>query len=177
MKNVSRWLIGLSVIAIGVTTLNAQTDKRVTAIRSQTVEINKSLRTYKKNTVDVPGISTEGAEATIYRSGNEIKKIIATIYGESFKAASEFYFADGKLIFSFDSVKRYKMPPEMNKPIRIARVDQIRGYFADGKMFRLLQGTKAVASSNEEFNAEQERILGTVESILEAESTTPSKSN
>ena len=170
MKHITSLLIGVLLIVASGSAAAAQTDKRVAAIRAKTVEINKPGKKYSKTTIDVPGISTEGAEAVILRSGKEIKKITATIYGETYKAASEFYFDDGKLIFSYDRVTRYRMPLPLKGPVRVLRVDQIRGYFDGGRMFKLLNGVKNVPEGDQEFAAESERILGTVEAILEAES-------
>ena len=168
MKQIALSLTAVCFVIAAAQTLSAQTDKRVAAIRAKTLEINKPRKAYAKTKVDVPGISTEGAEAVIYRSGSEVKKITASIYGESFKAASEFYFDGGRLIFSFDKVSRFRMPMPSKGPV-VDRIELYRGYFDEGKMFRLTKDNKAVPTTDPEFESESGRILGTVEAILEAE--------
>ena len=150
---------------------NAQTDKRVGDVRREVAAINSRAAKYTRTTKDVTGISTEGAEATLFHSGSEIKKIVARIYGETFKGVSEFYFRNGKLIFEYDRINRYDTQIGLRRPVKIVRVEQYRSYFDDGKMFRLLLGGKVIKTGSDEF-AEQERSsLEAVKTILEPAET------
>jgi hypothetical protein len=158
-------------ILAGVCLAAGQTDKRVTDIRTEVAAINSRAAKYTKTKKDVTGISTEGAEATLFHSGNQIKKIVAHIYGETFRGVSEFYFKDGKLIFEYDRVSRYDTQIGLKRPVKIVRVEQYRSYFDDGKMFRLLAGRKTVKPGTDEF-AEQERSsLDAVKTILQPAET------
>ena len=126
----------LVVLGLSALTVNGQADKRVTDIRAKVAEINGGAEKYQKENKNVVGISTEGAEVTLFRSGEELKKISAKIYGETFKGTSEFYFSGGELIFEFDRISRYDTQIGLKKPVKVVRIEQYRSYFEKGKMFR-----------------------------------------
>jgi hypothetical protein len=157
-------LIAGSALAVG-----AQTDKRVTRVRAKVAEIDRSAAKYTKTKKDVLGISTEGAEVTLYHSGKELKKIAAKIYGETFRGTSEFYFSGGELIFQYDRVNRYDTQIGLKRPVKIVRVEQYRSYFDEGKLFKLLIGNKTIAPGSDDFIGHEKDSLETVKTILEPE--------
>ena len=157
-------VFGLSALAV-----NGQTDKRVTDIRARVAEINRSAAKYTKTKKDVTGISTEGAEATLFHHGKELKKVVAKIYGETFNATSEFYFSGGDLIFAYDRINHYDTQIGLKKPVKVVRVEEIRAYFDGGKMFRLMNGTKTIAPGTEDFTGHEKEAKEIVKGILEPE--------
>jgi hypothetical protein len=169
MRSILRAIFAVVILAIAAAGITAQTDKRITDIRGRVAAINKAAVKYKKTKKDVFGISTEGAEATLYHSGNQLKKIVAKICGETFNAVSEFYFSGESLIFSYDRINRYDTQIGLNRKVKVVRVEQIRSYFDQGKMIRLLKGKKAIAPATEEFAEHEKDSQETVKSILAPE--------
>ena len=157
------------VLATAAAAVNAQNDKAVTGIRAKVAKIDASGKKLIKTKKDVPGISTEGAEATFYRTGNELKKIAVKIYGETFNGSSEFYFDNGKLIFEYDRVNRYDTQIGLSKPVKVIRVEQMRGYFDDGRLFRLLFGKKVVKPVTDDFTGYEKESTKMLKGIFEAE--------
>ena len=168
LKFISTGLFSLCLTAVMAAGAGAQTDKRIAGIRAKVSEINKAAPKYKKVKRDVDGISTEGAEAKIYSSRTEVKKIVVDLYGETFNAVSEFYFDGDKLIFAHDRVNSYDTQLGLKRHVKIVRIEQIRSYFDNGKMFRLVKGTKIIASTSSELEEYERQNRETVKGILHA---------
>ena len=108
----------------------------VNLIKTQYAEINKNLKSYRKVTKTDTTETTEGNEVLLYYSGNEIKKVSATYYGEAGKALNEFYFFNNKLIFCYCVDYRYEAPIYSQKSkVKIASTTEERLYLHDGKIF------------------------------------------
>ena len=157
-------IVGLSGLAV-----HAQTDKRVTDIRAKVAEINKGASKLTKTKKTVMGISTEGAEATLFHKGKDLKKIVAKIYGETFNAVTEFYFSGGDLIFAYDKINHYDTQIGLKQPVKVVRVEETRSYFDGGKMFKLLNGAKTTAPGTDDFAQKEKENQQTVKGILEPE--------
>jgi hypothetical protein len=167
MKRFLMWGSVAAMVASFALTVPAQSDKRVTEIRAKVAAINRSASKYTKTKKDVTGISTEGAEATLFYDGKELKKIAAKIFGETFNGTSEYYFSGGELIFEYDRVNRYDTPIGLERPVKVVRAEQYRSYFDGGKMFKLVIGSRAVAPGSDEFAGHEKGSLANVKSILE----------
>ena len=129
----------------------AQTEKQVAAISAEVAAINKGAAKYKKTKKEVEDISLEGTEATYYQSGKNLRKITATIYGETYNAAAEFYYRDGQLIFAFVKRNQYNAPIGTGKTPKVTGVEEQRYYFANGNLIRLLLGKKELKSNSEKY--------------------------
>ena len=169
MKFPPRSVIDLFMSAIMATAVTAQTDKRVIDIRAKVTEINKGAGKFTKTKKDVTGISSEGAEATLFHKGKELKKVIAKIYGETFNAITEFYFSGGDLIFAYDKINHYDTQIGLKRPVKVVRVEEIRSYFDGGKMFKLLNGAKTTAPGTDDFLQKEKENQQIVKGILEPE--------
>lgn len=146
-------------LLFGFKTCFAQVEKSVTEIRKRVATINKSLPAYARGTKNIEGISTEGAEATLYNSGKGLKKIVAEIYGETFKAAGDFYYQDEKLIFAYFRLNRYDTQIGLSKPVKVVKVEEKRLYFADGEMIKLLVGKYLVKPGSKQWEESKDDIL------------------
>ncbi len=147
----------------------AQTDKRVSTIRSQVAAIGKASAKLTNTKHQVTDISTEGAEATFYHSGKDLKKVSVKIYGETFNGTSELYFDAGQLIFAYDRINRYDTQIGLKKPVKVVRIEEYRSYFENGGMFRLLMGKKVLTPASEEFAEHEKEILERTKAILASE--------
>lgn len=132
----------------------SNTDKKVSTIRADVAAINRSLPKYRKTTEIVLELSAEGVEATYQTSGTSIRKIDATVYGETQQARIALYFKNGQLIFAFDQRSFYE--GGLGSPI--ARREERRLYFSGGVVIRVLIGTTPLPSGDEEFGPLVEQI-------------------
>lgn len=139
---------------------NAQTEKEIVKIRAEVAAINRGAAKYKKTTKNVEDIALEGTEATYYHSAGILKKITAKIYGETFSAAGEFYYADGKLIFAFLKHNQYDTQIGADPPPKVAAGEERRFYFAGGELIRLLIGKKELPADDERHSELKEQIVG-----------------
>ncbi len=164
MKSLLRYSIGLLSLGLvltflGAISVQAQTDKDITEIRSQVAAINKGAAKYKKVTKDVDDISLEGAEATFYRSGDDLRKVTARMYGETYKATGEFYYRDGKLIFGYIRHSQYDTQIGLSKPVKVIRVEDQKYYFKDGDLIRLTVGKKTLKAGSEKHTQLKDTII------------------
>ena len=137
---------------------DAQIEKQVATIRADVNLINKSAAKYTKQKRDVEDISLEGTEATYFLSGKDLKKIVAKMYGESFRATAELYYSGEELIFAYDKTERYAGHFASNPPPKIAKVIETRIYFSNGEAIRVMDGKKVVEAESKESLAEVEAV-------------------
>ena len=164
MKSLLKYSIGLFSLSIvltfiGTVSAQVQTDKDIVEIRSQVAAINKGAAKYKKVTKDVDDISLEGAQATFYRSGDDLRKITAKMYGETYKATGEFYYRDGKLIFGYIRHSQYDTQIGLSKPVKVIRVEDQRYYFKDGELIKLTVGKTTLKSGSEKHSQLKDQII------------------
>lgn len=105
---------------------------------------------------DLSGFSAEGGVLVAYFDGPNITKISATFYGESGKAAEEYYYWEGKLIFVLRTDYAYSKPLSG----KVVRTEVSRFYFNNEKLIRWLdQNQKQVASETSEYREKQKEYL------------------
>ena len=103
---------GYDFMNVGITPENAETEKYAQeVIRPNFQRINEIKQWAYVEEKEVFDISLEGAMLTFYYSDNGLEKVIAKIYGETFKSLIEYYFLDGHLSFIYDVTTRYGIPP------------------------------------------------------------------
>jgi hypothetical protein len=151
-------LILIIVLCLGFQTVSAQTEKQVTAIRAEVAGINKNVTKYKKTTKSVEGISLEGTEGIFYSSGADLKKVTAKIYGEMYRATAEIYYKNNVPIFVYQKLSKYDKP--FNLSPKIARVEQMRVYYVDGQIIRILVGKKEIKPTDEQFEDRKKEFDG-----------------
>lgn len=161
-------LVFSTMIMTLVLSVSAQEDKQITAIRGKVAAINKSAARYTRTKRDVFGISTEGAEATYFQKGKELKKITAKIYGETFNASAELYFENGNPLFYYLKINRYDTQIGLKKPVKVVRVEEERYYFAGTAMIRVMLGTKIIRETDEKYAEMRDGILQIAKELLEA---------
>lgn len=141
-------------------TYEAWTEKKISEIRAQVSAINNGAAKYAKRTKTIEGIALEGAEATFYRSGKDLRKITADIYGETYNQTGEFYYSNGKLIFAFLKRNQYDTQIGMDAPPKVVRTEEQRFYFAaDGRLIRLLVGKKELKPGDEKYSELRNEIM------------------
>jgi hypothetical protein len=130
---------------------NAQVEKEIATIRADVNLINKNASRYDKKTKRFDDLSLEGSEATYFLSGRGLKKIVAKMYGETYRSTAELYYSGDELIFVFQRVERYDTQVGMNPPPKVARVEETRLYRSGGKTIRILSGKRQLKPGDIKF--------------------------
>jgi hypothetical protein len=146
----------------------AQTDQKVSAIRT---EVNKIARNAKVYTKKTKTYESEGSftTATYFLSGGEIKKITASVESEGFSETYELFYSGGVLIFALNT--EFHMDPAFapnmpgSGPGKVAKVVQKRLYFNEGQMIRYLVGKKAMRTGGEEWETAQKSTLNEADDL------------
>lgn len=136
------------VLAVAPAALLAQTEKQIASIRSEVNLINKAAPKYQKKTESVEGVSLEGAEATYFTSGRGLKKIVAKIYGETYRATAEIYYSGEEMIFAYQRLEKYDTHVAMTPPPKVTKVVETRVYCAGADAIRVLEGKKQLAAGD-----------------------------
>jgi hypothetical protein len=133
-------------------------ESQVRAIREEFNKINSDsakLRVVKKDIMDE---STEGGEIDKFYEGKTMRKAILLCYGETGKSSAEYYFLNNQLIFLYTRYTTYTKPFYI-KGYKIARIDENRYYFYNGKLIRWL-GSKGKLIDKSRYAAKGKEILG-----------------
>jgi hypothetical protein len=141
---------------------NSQAEVDISPIRKEVESINKNAARFGKKIVKIDDLSTEGAEATVYREKNQIKKIVAQIYGETGRSALELYYKDERLIFAFEREYRYEKPFG-----KVLKIIPTRFYFVDEKLIKLLFARREIFADDEEYNALRDRMISVSKTIFD----------
>lgn len=151
----------LTVISIFLfsTSVSAQVEKQIATIRADVNLINKSAAKYNKKTKSLEGISVEGTEATYYSSGKGLKKIVAKIYGETYRATTELYYSGEELIFVYQRFLKYDTHISMNPPPKVIRIDETRLYRSGGKTIRILSGKTQLKPDDIKFTEAEYELI------------------
>ena len=112
-------------------------EELVSDIKKYFGDVNSNINSYKKTKKDLMDQSTEGGELEGYYNHGELKKIVASYYGEMGKLIEEYYFYDNTLFFFFTQNYLYNMPLSMDGS-KLEKIDENRYYFHDNKLIRWL---------------------------------------
>ena len=165
MGNVSKAVIGsilmlvwMSAAGIAEAVDPPQAGDPIEAIRHHYQTINDNARLYRQVKKELSGFSAEGGELTAYFHGPTLMKMVATFFGESGRAAEEYYYWNGKLIFVLRSDERYSKP--LSGKIVETKAD--RFYFSDDKLIKwLAEGGREVSSGATDYKEKQNEYLKT----------------
>jgi hypothetical protein len=150
MKDLKALMVFLMLVLPVIASAQTAPDTvKINFIKTQFADINKHSSTYRKVYRDDMGQSTEGGEATAYFDGKELKKIVSTMYGETGKGTSEYYFYNNKLIFYYEIIYRYNMPFYIHGGGKITSVYATRYYFDNSTIIKYLYKPKKTLSAKE----------------------------
>lgn len=127
---------------LGATAKPTVADQQVLAVRQEVVWTNSRLSTFSKRTQLVENVSLEGTEATYYRSGKRIRKIVASVFGETYRARIDFYYSGNRLIYAYDRHSTYEAG--LGSPVRSTVNYQM--YFHRGRVVRVLADSKELSA-------------------------------
>ena len=140
--------------------------QQVQQIRRRYAYINANLSKYRRVTKQVQE-STEGGVREAYFEGRQIRRIMASDYGETGQRLREFYFWNNRLIFSFERFTQYARPIQKTAVLRILRQEENRNYFHHGRMLRWIKdGIEVIPLSNPGYNRHTIALLTTANDML-----------
>lgn len=136
--------IGLLGLPAVPTYCAPDTASTLRTIRAHYASVNYNLGHCIQVKRQIFGRSAEGGGLTGYRSGPSFCKITAIYYGETGRAAEEYYFWHGELFFVVESRMSYRQPlgaPVFNHPAgTVARTVRERFYLDHGKLILWIGG-------------------------------------
>lgn len=119
----------------------------ISIIREKYGAIEYNLKYYKEVKKDLMGESTEGGELKGFTKDGELKKIIASYYGEMGKLTEEYYFSDKKLFFGFTTAYEYNKPINFEDS-KVERKIENRYYFNNDLLIKWLDPNKNEVSES-----------------------------
>ena len=132
-------------------------------IRAEFQKINAHSASFKAETKDAWGGSTEGGEETLYYdSTGNLRKITTHDFGEMGQGWWELYIKNGLVFFAYQKVELYKK--ELAPDSRTDRWEEYRYYLYKNKVIRFL--TNGTKDSPEYPDDPTKRILEVYQSCL-----------
>lgn len=138
-------------------------EELIADIRKKFGEINQNSASYETRSTELTAESTEGGELKSFYQNGELKKAVASYFGEMGKLTEEYYFSEGQVFFIFTQQYTYDKPITVEGS-KVTKTDENRYYFHDHKLIRWLDPKKEkVDKSN--FNQQESEILQKVEAL------------
>jgi hypothetical protein len=110
-------------------------DYRIKLINTEYAEINKAAASFRVERKNVYGQSSEGGQLEKYYDDKTLRKAVLTLYGETGKIISEYYFMNAELILVNDKEARYKSAIYEGKP-EIKSTEENKYYFNNKRLIR-----------------------------------------
>ncbi len=102
-------------------------------------EATNKIKNFSIKSILNEGASSEGVEIKYYSKNGEIRKIVATYYGESGKRPIEYYLKNNKVYFIYDVILYY----DGILTGKVAKKEEKRYYFdPDGILVRYIDENK-----------------------------------
>lgn len=121
--------------------LKSDSLKAVSDIKKQFYEINSNCSSFSMIEKNIYNETSEGAYIIAFYKIDELKKIIATYYGEMGKSEYEYYFYNGEVIFIYNRELIYDRPIYIDG-FKIKTIEDNRYYFYNGDLFLWIDKTK-----------------------------------
>ena len=135
----------------------------VSDIRVMFKEINQNSVSYETKSMEITGESTEGGELKSYYQNEQLKKVVASYFGEMGKTIEEYYFSEDNVFFVFTQQYTYDKPMYVEGS-KVDKIDENRYYFHNSKLVRWLDPSKEKVS-NSNFNQKESEILQEVKDL------------
>ena len=155
----------------------AQDATLITEIKEQYNKINAEKKLFKVKAIDDYDASTEGGRVTAYYKEGMIQLIVADYYGESRKGHSQYYFANGQIVFIVDEISVYNVPFYIKKDTangvvngfdeRETKLEIDRYYFHKNKLIKWIdKNNKVVTVNSRDFQKSEQDQLKEVQRIV-----------
>jgi hypothetical protein len=125
-------------------------------IRAKFKETNDALASFRKVEKEVAPEDQTGGKLEAYYKGDELRKLVVTIYSEYAPETDEFYVSNGSVFFMFAQKKIY---PAIDAKAP-SMVEENRYYFSGKKLIRWLDtDKKKIANTHPEYKNKEKEIL------------------
>jgi hypothetical protein len=133
-------------------------ESRIAEIRKEYYSINSSK--LKKDSIEISDETTEGGQVDFYRDASDnLRKIVASYYGENGKLVNEYYISNGNLIFCFTQRFDYNQAITAEGTSKTT-VSEYRYYFGTNKkLIRIIDKDKKVIQDNPSLATQGNEIL------------------
>jgi len=139
-----------------------QADTAIARIRREYAAVNAILPRCVARRQDVFGMSLEGGEMRFYRCGGEIRKIVATYYGETGQARSEWYLSGERPFFV------HRTDLEYDRPFgKVAGRSETRVYLRGGEMLRWMEDGRARGTASPEAREKLGELTAEITELLD----------
>lgn len=161
-------VICMLILCCSAKTIYAQQIKNTRSIDSIVAAIDYRHNWTKTDTIPLEE-SIEGGFAVFYYRDDQLQKIAATYYGETYREEKTYYLQRRELLFVLEKTYRYNRPITYDTAdmkanndneifdLKKATVLKQRNYFSKGHLFRRVDETGAVSTSD--LQAEEQRII------------------
>lgn len=168
-------VIFMVVLLCSVKTMYAQQVKKIRSIDSIVAAIDHRHNWTKKDTISLEA-SIEGGFAVFYYMDDQLQKIDATYYGETYREEVTYYLSGRELLFVLEKTYRYNRPITYDTAdmkanndnevfdLKRSTVLKQKNYFSKGHLFRRVDETGAVITSH--LGAEEQRIISDLKNNL-----------
>ena len=157
---VSRTLSLLILILVAGTHVgNAQTVSLISEIRAEVGKIDADLPRYAKRVKTALGVSLEGAEATYYHDGKNLKRVSAKLHGETYNAVLALYYRGDVFFFAYQKLHRYDTQIGMQPPPKVVNSEEKRLYFSADGLAALKIGQTDVKQHDVRWREAEEEIV------------------
>lgn len=109
----------------------------IARIRAEFAITQREAPGYRRTQHQVYDFSLEGGELDGFYRGRELRKLSARLYGETWQATEEYYFANGGLIFIHVVFQRYEQPFGEGGGVRWKTEHRL--YFDRGRLIRRIR--------------------------------------
>jgi hypothetical protein len=135
---------------------------QIAAIRREYAAVQGRLPRCAQRDKTVEGYSTEGGIVEEYDFRGTPQRVVASLYGCSFRSASEYELWNGQLIFVLVTRLEYNHPIGADElgPQKGVRVTQDRFYFHNGKLIRWIPANNRLPWETEpDAETQQKQLL------------------
>lgn len=122
-------------------------DMQVKEIKAECEKINKDTAKFKTEEKDIFGHSTEGGQLLNFYDEKELRKAILTLYGETGKSSTEYYFLNGEIICISQTIVKYKAAIYMGK-VEIKSREENKFYFKKQKLIRWIGNKSEIVDTS-----------------------------
>lgn len=136
-------------------------DARLEAIRERYRETERATLT--RSEVPLDGCGGEGGAMLVFRSGEVVRKVVLTRYGEMGRTETQLYFNDGRVEFVYVQATRYESTFG-----KVSSVAEDRFYFDGDELFAWVTGAARTAVPGKRLAARGKQLLAQAKAVLAA---------
>jgi hypothetical protein len=159
------------ILVAGTHVCPAQTASLISEIRAEVGKINADLPKYAKRVKTVLGVSLEGAEATYYYDGKNLKRVSAKLHGETYNAVLDLYYRGDVLFFAYQKLNRYDTQIGMQPPPKVVSSEEKRLYFSTNGLAALRIGQTDVEPEDVRWREAEEEIVEVADRLKAAQAS------